>query len=146
QTAKGLNAIRIKNTAARLNRLATECEFRRLTDLRANTLEHWLADRAAEGMSAGNRNEFRQELVGFGNWCVRTRRLLSNPFADVPRADAKADCRRKRRAMTEGELNRLLDVARRRPLLEALTVRTGKRKGEAAANIRDDVRARLELL
>ena len=46
--------------------------------------------------------------------------------------------------MTEAELVRLLDVARRRPLLEALTVRRGKRKGEAYANVRPEVRERLE--
>ena len=48
--------------------------------------------------------------------------------------------------MTEDELVRLLDVARRRPLLEALTVRRGKRKGEAFANVRPEVRERLEAL
>ena len=48
--------------------------------------------------------------------------------------------------MTEPELVRLLDVARRRPLLDALTVRTGKRKGEAFANVRPEVRERLEAL
>ena len=41
---------------------------------------------------------------------------------------------------------RLLDVARRRPLLEALTVRTGKRKGKRYANVRPEVRERLEAL
>ena len=119
-TAKGLNAVRIKNTRARLVRLATDCGFRRLADLTADALEKWLGARAAESpsMSPGNRNEFRQELVGFGNWCVRTRRLVSNPFATVPKADAKADQRRKRRSMTEAELERLLDVARWRPVAE----------------------------
>ena len=34
-----------------------------------------------------------------------------NPFANVPKADAKADPRRKRRAVAEDELRRLLDVA-----------------------------------
>jgi integrase len=48
--------------------------------------------------------------------------------------------------MTEAELVRLLDVARRRPLLEALTVRKGKRKGEHYANVRPEVRERLEAL
>lgn len=40
----------------------------------------------------------------------------------------------------------LLDVARRRPLLEASTIRRGKRKGAATANVRDEVRAELERL
>jgi putative ABC transport system substrate-binding protein len=42
--------------------------------------------------------------------------------------------------MTEAELGRLLEVARRRPLLNALTVRRGRRKGERDANVRAEVR------
>ena len=146
RTAKGLNAVRIKNTEARLKRLAADCGFQRIGDLNAAALERWLTDRAAERMSAGNRNEYRQELIGFANWCVRTGRLLGNPFAGVAKADAKADQRRKRRAMTEAELVKLLDVARRRPLLEAKMVRRGQRQGEAVANVRDDVAERLDRL
>jgi hypothetical protein len=48
--------------------------------------------------------------------------------------------------MTEPELLKLLAVARERPLLEALTVRKGPRKGERYANVRPEVRERLELL
>ena len=48
--------------------------------------------------------------------------MISNPFRGVPKADEKADPRRRRRSMTETELTRLLEVARRRPLAEALTV------------------------
>src|SRR5262249_12452637 len=58
----------------------------------------------------------------------------------------KADRRRQRRAMEETELVRLLDVARRRPLLDRMTVRRGKRKGEAYARLRDATRERLDLL
>ena len=48
--------------------------------------------------------------------------------------------------MTEAELVRLLDVARRRPLLDAMTVRRGARKGEAYGNVRPDVRERLDVI
>jgi len=64
-------------------------------------------------MSAGTRNGYREAWIGFANWCVKTSRLLSNPLSNLPKADAKADCRRKRRALTEDELTRLLDAARR---------------------------------
>ena len=47
--------------------------------------------------------------------------------------------------MTETELVKLLAVARARPLLDALTVHKGPRKGERYANIRPEVRYRLEL-
>ena len=42
-TAKGLNAVRIANTKARLNRLADECRFTRLSELTADALTKWLA-------------------------------------------------------------------------------------------------------
>jgi integrase len=146
QRSKGVVAVRVKNSESRLNRLATDCGFKRLAELDATRLEKWLSLNAVEGMSAGNRNEYRQELVGFGNWCVRTSRLASNPFTAVPKADAKSAARRQRRAMTEAELVKLLDVARRRPLLDAMMVRRGKRKGEAVAKLRPEVVERLELL
>jgi integrase len=146
QTAKGLNKTRIAINRSRLNRLATECSFRHLSDLSATALERWLATRKSEDMSAGNRNEFRQTLVGFGNWYTRTSRLTSNPFGSVAKADTKVDQRRKRRAMTEAELTKLLDAARRRPLLDAMTVRRGERKGKAVANLHPETTSRLELL
>ncbi len=48
--------------------------------------------------------------------------------------------------MCEDELVKLLAVARERPLIEALTVRKGPRRGERYANVRPEVRERLDLL
>lgn len=89
QVAKGLSAVPIAKTDSRLNRLAIECVFRRLADLSAVGLTGWLRQQLEVGMSAPTRNEYRQEMVGFANWCIRTRRLSGNPFADVPPANAK---------------------------------------------------------
>lgn len=72
QQAKGLNRTRISNSKSRLRRFAADCGFGRLADLNAAALERWLADRGAEDMSAGTRNEYRQEAIGFANWCVRS--------------------------------------------------------------------------
>ncbi len=118
RVAKGLNAVRIANTKSRLERLSTECNFRRLADCSTDALTNWLASQQAAGMSAGTRNEYRQELIGFGNWCVETHRLSVNPFGKSPKADSKTDRRRQRRSMTESELVKLLEVARLRPLAE----------------------------
>jgi integrase len=115
---QGLNHTRIRNTQSRLERLAKECGFHRLIDLSGDTLTRWLAEQLSVGMGAGTRNEYRAEMVAFANWCIRSGRLASNPFNDVPRANAKADPRRKRRALTEAELDRLLHVACFRPLAE----------------------------
>jgi len=127
-----------------LNRLAKDCDFASLSDLSRDALQAWMAAQAKTKMSARTRNIHRSCIVAFANWCVETGRLTANPFARVKPADE--DAKRKRRAMTEAELERLLDVARRRPLQDALTVRRGKRKGELAARVRPDVQRRLELL
>jgi len=147
QKARGLSR-RVKDTLAQLRRVAADCGFYRLTDLDATTLERWLLDRKADGMSAATRNEYRGAWLTFCNWCMATKpaRLLSNPFARVPKADANADRRRTRRALTEAELTRLLDVARRRPLLDRMTVHRGKRGGEVYGQLRPEVQRRLERL
>ena len=113
-----MNATRIRNTKLRLLSIGKRVQLSAIGGLKADVLERWLALRTAEGMSAGNRNEFRQELVGFGNWCVRTDRMIANPFTGVPKADGRADQRRQRRSLTEDELTRLLYVAQLRPLAE----------------------------
>ena len=135
-----------QNVKTYLNRLAADCGFGRLADLNRESLEKWLAKETKSGRSARSRNTHRASLIAFANWCADPSigRLSSNPFKGVPKADEKADPRRRRRSMTEAELVRLLDVARGRPLLEALMVRRGKRKGQSVANVRPEVRDRLE--
>ncbi|MFP6762956.1 MAG: tyrosine-type recombinase/integrase, partial [Planctomycetaceae bacterium] len=113
-----LNETRIRNTKSRLNRLAKECGFNRLSDLSADALTRWLGLQKHSGMGAGTRNEYLQELVGFANWCVEDNRLTDNPFTSVHRANTESDQRRKRRALTEKEIEVLLHVTRWRPLAE----------------------------
>jgi len=64
----------------------------------------------------------------------------------MTKANSRIDVRRKRRALTADEILRLLDAARRRPLLEALTIRRGKNKGAHTAKIRPEVRDHLIML
>ena len=110
----------------------------RLRDLERSKLERWLSCRADGGMSARSRNAYRAAIVAFCNWCVQTNRRTSNPFQRIPKANEKADPRHQRRALTEDELVELLDVARRRPLLDAMTIRRGERKGQAVAKLSDN--------
>ncbi len=137
-----------ENVERQLNRLAADCSFSRLSDLSREALERWLVARTREGMGPRTRNTYLITVQSFANWCTHpeVRRLVSNPFDGIVKANEEIDVRRKRRAMSEDELATLLDVARRRPLLDALTVRTGKRKGEVVAKVRPAVRARLESL
>jgi len=144
--AKGVSDTYKANVQHNLTRVAVECGFNRLADLRRSSVEKWMTQRAAEGMGARTRNTHRAAIVAFCNWCVETNRLSVTPLARLCKADEKSDCRRQRRALTEGELVRLLDVAQRRPMSEAMTVRSGRRKGRAVACVRPKVRRRLEML
>ncbi|MGH7226201.1 MAG: tyrosine-type recombinase/integrase, partial [Gemmataceae bacterium] len=137
-----------KERRRQLQRIARECGFATLPDLRREPLESWLVEQTRNGMGARTRNTHLAAAVAFCNWCRHkdVSRLTSNPFDGIAKADEQADPRRQRRAMTESELTRLLAVARERPLLDALTVRKGKRKGERYANVRPEVRERLEVL
>jgi len=119
------------------------CGFGTLGALERSAVERRLIQRRQAGASARTRNIDLVRLLAFANWCKETGRLIGNPFEAIGKAN-EAETRRKRRAMTDAELGRLLDVARRRPLLEALTVRTGKRKGQAVANVRPEIREQLE--
>src|SRR5207248_10109553 len=107
-------------------------------------VEHWLAGRVEDGMSARSRNYYRESLVAFANWCEQTGRLAGHDLDRVPKADQRADPRRQRRALTEGELTRLLAVAVVRPLTDTRTIRRGKRKGQAYADLRAETVARLQ--
>lgn len=130
-------------TRAYLDKVAQNCSFNKLAELNRSSVEQWLAAQAGEDMSARSRNAYRGALIAFCNWCVSTSRIVANPLAGMPKANEKADQRRRRRSMTEEELASLLDMARKRPLLDAQTVRRGSRKGLLAARLKTATEARL---
>jgi integrase len=112
--AKGCDSRRVSMVRARLDRLGKDCKFTRLSSMAVGPVEDWLLEHA--NLAAATRNGYRESLVGFGNWCRRTRRLTNNPFQDLPRADGNVNRKHQRRALTEEELEHLLKVARLRPL------------------------------
>jgi integrase len=141
--AKGVTEPHRVNTLRCLRRLLADCKWTTLADLRRESLEKWLALRTAERMSARTRNAHHTALISFVRWGVATERMDRNPFDGLSKANEKADPRRKRRALTEPELTRLLAVAQTRPLREAQTVRRGKNTGQQLANIRPEVQEQL---
>lgn len=112
-----------KGTERLIQRLIDELGLRRLSDIRAEAIERWLAQQAKPqadkpAMAARTRNSYLVAMRSFCNWCVQRDRLPFNPLTKLDRADERSDRRRQRRALTEVELNRLLIVARLRPLAE----------------------------
>lgn len=133
------------NVLRAVRRVAADCGFGTPSDLDREAVEKRLVARIGgnNGMGARSRNYYRESLVAFANWCVESGRLIGHDLDRLPKADEKADPRRQRRALTEDELRRLLAVAADRPLADARTVRRGKRKGRAVAELRPETVARL---
>ncbi len=115
---RAVNRQHYGNVATRLRRIVAECKFTALRDLSRPAMERWADLREAEGMGARTLNGHLAALCAFGNWCVSANRLVSNPFARPPKRDERTDPRRKRRALTEDELRRLLRAAKLRPIAE----------------------------
>jgi integrase len=132
------------NTERYIRRLAVDCQWSCVADMKRFDLERWLADEARKGRSARSRNGFREAMITFCNWCKRNKRMPENPFHDLPKAKTKTDPRRERRALTEAEVARLLDVARDRPLRDAQRINRGPRKGQRVAKLSDARRRALE--
>lgn len=116
--AKGDSEVHLGDTRRLASAVMADCRFIRLRDISHDTMERWLAQKTAEGMGSRTRNAYLQAIRGLCNWCVDTGRLAGNPLQRIARADETAGRRRQRRALTEDELRRLLDVAHRRPLAE----------------------------
>lgn len=118
--ANGCTKVHVENVGRQLKRVFSECRFTTLADLSREKAEHWLALQSRDGMGARTRNTYAIAAIAFGNWCADplNRRLASNPFEGLAKLNEKTDVRRKRRAMTEGELVRLLYVSSHRPVAE----------------------------
>ena len=116
--AKDVSAGYLKETERLANRIAKDCEFKRIGDIDLTALERWMVARKTEGMSARTRNSHVQAVAGFCSWAVDNQRLALNPLSRIGKADEKSDKRRQRRSLTESELIRLLEMARWRPLAE----------------------------
>lgn len=144
--AKGTTRIHREDTLRYLTKIANDCGFSTLGDLKREKLERWLANATREGRSARSRNAYQTALITFANWCIATNRLTSNPFLGIDKANEKADRRRQRRALTEGELLKLLDVAQRRPLEDGKTVKQGRNRGKQIRELKPETIDRLELL
>ena len=136
-----------------LDRVVRECKIGRLRYINRQTIQRWMDklatqprnadDPESEPLAARTINMHRAAAIALCNWCVSEGRLPANPLAGLPKAE-ESEPARKRRPLTADEIVRLLKTAQDRPLLEALTIRTGKNKGKPLAKVGDEQRRRLE--
>lgn len=94
----------------RLQKLLVGLHWETLSDLEANAFTTWRAARAKQ-LAPKTLNEYLQALRAFLNWCRQQGRLDGDPLAGVRPVDGRGKERRKRRALTLDELERLFHVA-----------------------------------
>lgn len=104
--------------ALHLSRFIAGCDAVRIDDLTLDAASKVLRALVVDGKSARTHNHHRATLIAFMNWAQRTDRIPSHTLARLSVLDEKCDQRRHRRALTEPELERLLFVARRRPIAD----------------------------
>ncbi len=144
--ASGVSGWHLSETTRRLRRVTKDCGFGRLLDIKAESIQLWVTLRTDENMSPRTVNTYTGSLRAFVRWCVADGRMLSDPLVTLAKLDETTDVRRVRRALTEDEVIKLLDIAERRPLLDAMTIRRGLHKGQLAAKVKPENRVKLERL
>ncbi len=134
------------NVDKQLNRLINECGFKRIGDVTRQTVTKWLSDETDRSDKAPRTVlKYRMTLMAFCKWALREGRIVSNPLVALPGVAVDED-RRKRRPLAIDEIVAVLEVARMRPLRDALLIRRGARKGQEIAHVSHTERNRLAQL
>ena len=115
-----------------LLRLSAEVPWSRLADLSVERFESWRRKHCTEH-SARNLNQYLAAASGFARWLVRRGIWPDNPLRNVVRVAEEGKQRRRRRALSVDEQQRLLSVAGPRLPAYALILETGLRRSEAEA-------------
>lgn len=141
----GRNATYVYHADKRLHRLISECGWRILDDISADSFCNWrsrpvLSRQVTKEVETGSRqvsprtlNQYLMTAKAFCHWCVRRERMKSNPLAHVAKVVEVADVRRERRALSEEEIARLLAaVPDRLRQVYRFILATGLRRSETA--------------
>jgi integrase len=116
------------------------CKAEKFSDLATEKVDEFLSKLTC---SARTKNTYRGAIIALANFLVRKRKLQYNPFLLITRR--RGEIKRKRRALTKELLQKLLDVAQSRPLVEALKIQRGERKGQLCAVLTPEYQSELEM-
>jgi len=114
--AKGAGAKHVADVVSRLVRSFAAVNVTRIAHLTPDGVEGFLLGLTRDkGLSKSARNQYLTDLGAFIRWGIRTERWKDNPTENVRPLRGEDDVRRRRRALSEDELGRLLNAAKRRP-------------------------------
>ncbi len=138
--AQGRDAMHVYTTQKRLTKLATACNWNRITDINSQSFSIWRQKADIQQLSPKTRNEYLQALQAFCRWAVRQGTIGLSPVDSVMPVKINGDIRRERRALSDSEVSRLLAVAGERTALYLVALTCGLRRSELASLLWSDVR------
>ena len=127
--SKGRTKKHVDDNRSRISRLLTECGWKVLADVDADGFIQW-RNEYCDVLAAKTLNEYLASIVGLFNWMEKVGRISANPLRRVERVDGRGKLKRERRAFTEAELKRLIEVSGTRGLIYLFAARTGLRRNE----------------
>jgi len=129
----------LRITEQRMRKLFTECDWRTLRDITAESFRRW---RAKQDLAAKTLNHYLITIRTLLNWLEKQGKLHGNPLKTVETTRKAGGSERKRRAFTDEEISLLLKAAPTDAyrLIIRTAVLTGLRYGEIAALLWGDLR------
>lgn len=125
--AKGRNEQYIDELENKLRLLADQCGWQLAKDVTADSFVKW---RSRQKKSAKTLNEYLAGVKALFQWMIKQGRTTVNPLTLVQKGETRGKEVRKRRAYTDEEIQRLLDVAGQHRILYVMAALTGIRHGE----------------
>lgn len=133
---KGNDAMYCRIVKYRMDTLASGCNWNLLSDLTGESFQTWRASKqvAEKSFSPKTLNDYLALARQFAAWCAKRGKMKADPFTHLEAVKVNGDIRRVRRALTDEEVVRLLNVATpTRKVVYRLALLTGLRRGEIAA-------------
>ena len=115
QSAKGvLGKDRLKKFNKRIGKIITDCNFKHLSDIDCSIIDNWITQKySSKELAAKTLNHYLQEFKQFCKWLVDNDRLSTNPVSLLkPITIDSGNITFSRRALTQGEIDRLINTTR----------------------------------
>lgn len=135
-TATGRDSEYIYIVEKQVQRLLNECKWTSLPEVTSDTFLRW---RARQRKAPKTLNEYLASISSFLNWMERHERIDKNPLKHVQKVQVMGREVRLRRAFTDDEMRRLLQIAGERKIVYLMAVFTGLRRGELSKLLRTDL-------
>ena len=124
--ADGSTPRHIAMTETRILRLCREADIHSVVEIRRTTVENWIAAEVKKkALAPSTINGYVKAMKSFAQYLTDIELLMKNPLTPIKKLNETIEQRKKRRAMTAEEIERLLHVTTQSPVSDEW--KTGER-------------------